>query len=370
MERLRSRRTALFLCAATAGLLAAAAAGSTAGGPFDGLPGAAPGTLPGRIVYVARVGCRLREYNLATGADRLVSDHGFCPGASPVIAPDGSAVAERASNGTITLVKADGSRLAIGSPLPRGKAPGAVVWQPAFLQNGRRIAYCAYTHTAMHTDVADTATGKRLSSVLGTCQVAFTSRGPAAVRGRTVVLGGRTIYRFPDAIPAYTTPGSGNPPSGNALAANADGSLLVVATRPVRARRTVVLQVRRPDGRRVARYTGAADISVSFQAFAPSGKSAVVWWGDILQLAPFAVSPGHFALRYHSQHSATSEEALWPVAYDRTGAYAVMPREPSGLMSPEESPIPDPVPAVVFDARTLKPLYQLPIDARAAVWAT
>jgi hypothetical protein len=327
-----------------------------------------PGTLPGRIVYVARVGCRLREYDLATGADRLLSDHGFCPGATPVIAPDGRAVAHRASNGTIVLVKADGSRMTIGNPLPHGKPPGAVVWQPTFLQNGRRLAYCAYTHTTMHTDVADTATCKRLSSVRGTCQVAFTSRGPAAVRGRAVVVGGRTIYRFPDAIPANSTPGVKNPPLGNPLAANAGGSLLAVATRPERARTSVVIQVLRPDGRRVARYTGSSDISVAFQALSPTGKSAVVWWSEILQLAPFGVSPDRFALRYHSQHSASSDEALWPVAYDPTGTYAVMPREPSGLMSPEESPLPDPVPAVVFDARTLKPLYQLPIDAQAAVW--
>jgi hypothetical protein len=365
MDRLRSRRAALFLCAAVA-LLAAAGTAATAGGPFDGLPTAAPGTLPGRIVYVARLGCRLREYDLSTGADRMLNDHSFCPDASPIIAPDGSAVAGRASNGTIVLLKANGSRLTIGKALPRGKAPGAVVWQPAFLQNGRRIAYCAYTRTAMRTDVADTATGKRIASVAGSCQIAFTSRGPAAVRGRSVVVGGRAIYRFPGAIPANTSPGSGNPPVGNPLAANADGSLLAVATRPTRA--TVVMQVLRPDGRRVARYTGSSDVALSFQAFAPTGKSAVVWWGDILQLAPFGVSRGRFALRYHSGHGADSSEVVWPAAYDPTGAYAVMARQPSPLMSGEEPP-PMPGSAVVFDAPTLKPLYELPIDAQAAVWA-
>jgi hypothetical protein len=364
MDRLRSRRAALFLCAVGAALAGAGAA-ATAGGPFDGLPTASPGTLPGRIVYVTRLGCRLRDYDLATGTDRLLGDHSFCSDATPVIAPDGSAVAGRASNGTVVLVKANGARLTIGKPLPRGKAPGAVVWQPTFLQNGRRIAYCAYTRTTMRTDVADTATGKRVASVAATCQVAFTSRGAAAVRGRTVVVGGRTIYRFPDAIAANTSPGSGNPPLGNPLAANAAGSLLAVATRP--ARTTVVVQVLRPDGRRVARYTGSSDISVSFQAFSPAGTSAVVWWGDILQLASFGVGQGRFTLRYHSGHSADSGEVVWPVAYDPTGAYAVMARQPSALMSGEEPP-PTPGSAVVFDARTLKPLYQLPVDAQAAVW--
>jgi hypothetical protein len=369
MERLRSRPTALFLCAGLGAMLAAAAAASTAAGPFDGLPTAKPGALPGRIVYVARVGCRLREYELATGTDRLLSDHTFCPGAIPVVAPDGSAVATRATNGTVLLIKADGTRLTIGSALPHGKPPGAAVPVPTFLQNGRRLAYCTGTRTAMHMDVADTATGRRLSTVQGTCQVAFTSRGPAAVRGHAVVIGGRTIYRFPDAIPANTSPGSGNPALGNTLAASPDGSLLAVVTRPSHAPGTIVVQVLRPDGRRVARSTGASRIAVSFQALAPKGTSAVVWWGDILQLAPLHVAPGRLALRYHSNGGASSESALWPVAYDPTGAYAVMPRQPSGLMSPEEPPPAQPVPAVVFDARTLKPLYGLPIDAQAAVWA-
>jgi hypothetical protein len=74
---------------------------------FDTLPLLQPGQLVGRLVYLTRKDCQLRQYDLATGEQSPLGIAGLCAsGAYPVLAPDGSRVAER--DATVALNDRDG----------------------------------------------------------------------------------------------------------------------------------------------------------------------------------------------------------------------------------------------------------------------
>src|SRR5207247_2013883 len=120
---------------------------------------------------------------------------------------------------------------------------------------------------------------------------AYTRKGLAVVRGGRVVLGSRVLYRPPRGT--RLAPGV-----GAAIASNPDGSLLAVAVR--RSRQTLELVVVDLAGRVRGRYGGSVRIPLSPQRLAPDGGSAVVWWGCILQLAPFDRADRRFKLLYGS----------------------------------------------------------------------
>jgi hypothetical protein len=332
--------------------------------PFGALPVVTPGQLLGRLRYLANADCALREYDLQTGTDVKVGSSSLCNASSwPVLSSDGQSIAARASDGQLILEHGDGSQLALGPKLPHVKAPGNFVTLPSFSSDGSHVAFCTYSRTAMRTVVADTRTGRTVSTIAGTCETAFTSRGIAYLRGTRLLLNGRTLLRLRGASPANVVDGIG--PEGNPLAANQQGTLLALATRPLQGGKlgaNVTIHILDLDGRERADYGARLPLTIGFQALAPSGRSAVLWWGDILQLAAFGSPQGSMTLRYHlDSHSGDGEREVYPSAYSPSGAYAVMPRRPFfGTREPRN--------ALILSGDGLRPLYRVPIDAQVAVW--
>lgn len=344
--------------------LGAAAPNSPAADPFADLPLIAAGQLEGRIVYVS--GCELRSFDLASASDGSLGPLTLCD-SYLVLSPEGSSVAERAPDGSIIIERPGGGQRILARAEPRGRVRGNFIEPPSYSGDGSKVLYCSYRRGSLATVVADVRTGKTVATVRGTCETVFTARGLASVVGQRVVLAGRTIFRLHRAIPANTVVGI--PPQGNPLAANLRGTLLAFAARPLRGGRLsniVVIHVLRLDGRELARYAAPVDITMSFQALALDARSAVVWWGDILQLAAFGTPTRSFTLRYQvGPHAGDGERMIFPASYSPVGNYAVMPRQQFALVG---SPPREPQPALVLSASSLKPLFRVPIDARAAEW--
>jgi hypothetical protein len=318
--------------------------------PYDLLPFAPPGALQGRIVYQTADGCEFRAYDLRSATDsRLAAAECREPG---VFSWDGRLSAARVGGGGERVRVLDiqtGRRLWLG-PRRRGQAK-AFSFPLFFSPDSTRLAYCTIVGRGVRTIVADARTGAVRGRFRGTCAVAYTRHGLAAVRGGRVVLRSRTLYRPPRGT--RLAPGV-----GTAMASNPAGSLLAVAVR--HSQRIVELVVVDLAGRVRGRYRGNVPIPLSPQRLAPGGSSAVVWWGCILQLAPFDRPSGTFGLLYGDE----SEPITYP-AYSPGGRYAVMARVATTL-APSEPPPPPPV--VVFDGRTFAPLYRLPFAASSVAW--
>src|SRR5205085_3768881 len=162
--------------------------------------------------------------------------------------------------------------VATGARLWRGPRPPdfhskAFSFPLFFSPDSRRLAYCVATRAAATTVVADARTGAVRRRVRGTCAVAHTARGIAAVRKGAVFLGTRRLF-------APRPPGRLAPGIGAAVAANPAGTLLGVAVR--RSRRVLELDVIDLAGRVRGRYRGSVRIPLSPQLLAPGGASAVV----------------------------------------------------------------------------------------------
>jgi hypothetical protein len=338
---------------AVVALVVFACAGASGAGaqqpPYDSLPFAPPGALQGRIVYQAPEGCEFHTYDLATGKDtRLGSGH--CD-YGVLFSRDGRLAAWRGLRDRVQVVDvATGTTLWLGPGSPEGRAR-AFAYPLFFSPDSRRLAYCVATRVTVTTVVADARTGAVRSRVRGTCAVAYTARGIAAVRRGAVFLGARRLF-------APRRPGRLAPGVGASVAANPSGTLLAVAVR--RSRQTLELDVIDLAGRVRGRYRGSVRIPLSPQLVAPGGASAVVWWGCILQLAPFDRARGTFRLLYGSD----AEPITFP-SYSPDGRHTVMARAQI-ILAPE--PPPAPLPVVVFDGRTFAPLYRLPFAAMAVRW--
>jgi hypothetical protein len=317
--------------------------------PDDSLPFAPPGALPGRVVYQTPKGCDFRSYDLETGKDSALGSAGCEYGV--LFSRDGKLAASRGLRDRVQVDDvATGTRLWVGPASPDSHAR-AFSYPLFFSPDSSRLAYCVATRDAVSTLVVDARTGAIHGRVRGTCAVAYTARGVASVRRGAVFLGTRRV--FAPRRPARLAPGI-----GAAIAANPAGTLLAVAVR--RSRELLELDVIDLGGRVRGRYRGSVRISLSPQLLAPSGGSAVVWWGCILQLAPFDPARGTFRLLY----GPDGRPIAYP-SYSPGGRYAIM-APPTIRFVP--SPPPAPLPAVVFDGRTFAPLYRLPFAAASVMW--
>jgi hypothetical protein len=317
--------------------------------PYDSLPFAPPGAFQGRIVYQAPGDCDFHSYDLGTGKDTRLG-RGRCD-FGVLFSRDGRLAAWRDAQNRVQAVDvATGRRLWLGPGAPKFHAK-AFSFPLFFSPDSSRLAYCVATRATVTTVVADARTGAVRGRVRGTCAVAYTARGIAAVRRGSVVLG--THRLFAPRRPSRLAPGI-----GAAIAANPAGTLLAVAVR--RSRQVIELDVIDLAGRVRGRYRGWVRIPTSPQLLAPGGASAVVWWGCILQLAPFDRARGTFRLLYGSD----AEPITYP-AYSPDGRFAVMARE-RVIVAP--APPAAPLPAVVFDGRTFAPLYRLPFAAMSVRW--
>src|SRR2546421_9394359 len=198
--------------------------------PYDSLPFAPPGALQGRIVYQAPEGCEFGSYDLATGKDtRLGSgrcDYGV------LFSRDGGLAAWRGLRDRVQVVDvATGARLWLGPGAPEGRAR-AFAYPLFFSPDSSRLAYCVAPRVTVTTVVSDARTGAVRGRVRGTCAVAYTARGIAAVRKGAVFLGARRLF-------APRQPGRLAPGVGAAVAANPAGTLLAVVVR--RSRQTLEL---------------------------------------------------------------------------------------------------------------------------------
>jgi hypothetical protein len=341
------------LGAAVAVLVALACSGASGAvaqqPPYDTLPFAPPGALPGRIVYQTPKGCSFRSYDLESGKDSALGTARCEYGV--LFSRDGELAASRGERDRVEVDDvATGKRLWLGPATPDARAR-AFSYPLFFSPDSSRLAYCvAIRGGTVSTLVVDARTGAVRSRVHGTCAVAYTARGVASARKGAVFVGTRRL--FAPRRPARLAPGV-----GAAIAANPSGTLLAVALR--RSRQTLELDVVDLAGRVRSRYHGSVRIPLSPQLLAPGGASAVVWWGCILQLAPFDPARGTFRLLY----GPDGEPISYP-SYSPDGRYAVM--APPTVYPP--SPPPPPRAAVVFDGRTFAPLYRLPFAATSVMW--
>jgi hypothetical protein len=230
------------------------------------------------------------------------------------------------------------------------------MFTPAFSSDSSKVSLCAYPRKHFLALIADTASGKVVTRVPGSCNVAFTQRGLAVLRGGKLMLRGRVLARF----------GSN---WINRIGANQAGSLLVVFQRskargsnPARFQVTVLTL----DGRVRGRFHNKLrNVPIAPIQLSPNGRSLFVWWGCIQQLVPLSSKTHRFGLRFGESGPQLSRPAFSP------GKYAVMGRTEIG-------PIPSmgqgharqlkAVDAVVLDADSFDPLYRLPFSAQFVVW--
>jgi hypothetical protein len=317
--------------------------------PYDSLPFAPPGALPGRIVYQTADGCEFHAYDLRTTTDKRLANVQCNYGV--VLSWDGRLAASRGLRDRVQVFDVgSGRRLWVGPVVPEARSR-SFSYPLFFSPDSTRLAYCVAGTGGVSTIVADAGTGTVRGRVRGTCAVAYTRRGLAVVRRGRVVLGSHVLYQPPHGT--RLAPGV-----GAAIASNPGGSLLAVALRP--SRQTLELVVVDLAGRVRGRFNGTVRIPLSPQRLAPDGRSAVVWWGCILQLAPFDRARRRFKLLYGSD----SEPITYP-AYSAGGRYAAMARVAISL-APSEPPTPPA--AVVFDGRTFAPLFRLPFAAMSIAW--
>lgn len=335
--------------------------GTEAGGEEEGpqdefasIPRAAPGELRGRIVYLTPE-CERRSYDLATGEDVLITQESCNDGTALLFSPDGRLLVRRAgSEDQYELVDEDGDRIAVGPPHPlSGRGGAEYMGWPRFSPDSRRIAVCTARNGDFEALIADTESGGILERVSGTCEVAFTAEGLAVLRDGRLSLGERVLFESSADVSAVH------------VTSDRGGTLLAVTTRlgPEGADSPEVeIAVVSLDGEILSRQRRTIPIRFSLVELGPTGRSALAWWGCILQLVPFA--DGQFGLLFGESGSPISGTAFSP-----DGEYAVMGRVdfspiPSGGPVPERRALD----AVVFDAEAFAPHSRLPISAQVVAW--
>lgn len=300
--------------------------------------------------------CERRSYDLATGEDALIGEERCDDATALLFSPDGRFLVRRAgSEDQYELVAEDGRRIALGPPHPLSGGVGAeyMGW-PRFSPDSQRIAVCTARNGALEALIAETESGTVLERVPGTCEVAFTTEGLAVLRDGRVALGDRVLFESSADVSAVH------------VASNRGGRLLAVTTRvgpegPDSPQvEVVVLSL---DGEILSRQRRSIPIRFSLVELGPTGRSALAWWGCILQLAPFG--DGEFELLFGESGLPIAETAFSP-----DGASAVMGRVDSSPI-PSGGPIPErrALDAIVFDAESFAPRLRLPISAEVVAWA-
>src|SRR5439155_7934699 len=153
-ERARDRREAgchtvgvSRFGAAVAVLVALACSGASGAvaqqPPYDSLPFAPPGALPGRVVYQTPKGCDFRSYDLETGKDSALGSAGCEYGV--LFSHDGTLAASRGRRDRVQVDDvATGARLWIG-PATREQHAKAFSYPLFFSPDSSRLAYCVAT---------------------------------------------------------------------------------------------------------------------------------------------------------------------------------------------------------------------------------
>jgi hypothetical protein len=330
--------------------------------PFDALPLLQPGQLSGHLVYLTRKDCQARSFDLSTLSDTAVSQGTLCPDSvGSVLSPNGRLLAFRvtgqADAGKVAVVPTVGGRtLKIGPPLAGRRLSSGFQNLPLFSPDSRRVAFCSVASGRLVTLVADTRTGRTVARFWDTCEAAFTSRGLAVARGTRLLIQGRTAAIVRDGVFATGI--------GSAIATNPAGTLLAIVVRPTGNASRLELRLYRMTGREIGLFTATVSIPTSVYSLSPSGASAVVWWGCILQLVSLDVHTKTFRL-----HSGSSGEVVSFPAFSPDGKDAAMPRVlpflPPGMSNEQPAPPPG---LVILDGHSFKGLYRVPIDAASAVW--
>lgn len=343
--------------------------------PFDGLSTPERGQLSGRIYYIAynEPECSLHVYDPATGGDEplgvVTKNCAYLRGFT--VSPDGTRIAWRGEQDEIVLLEL-ATRTArvlhaprkLGEQYLHGATPG-----PLFSPDSRSLGWCAGEGERAEFVVADVLTGQPVSRGSPGCRAAFTSAGLAELRQGRVFLAGRPLELAP---PPGTLQVETKVPYQ--LVASADGSHIALVSHGVPAGQskvTGVIDVYEPSGAPVARFVQEGDLGIdgmtlrfAIERLSPVARSATVWWGCIMQLAPLAAGE-RFALLFGEY------VALGQLAYSPDGRYAVMARE-------DHAPIPSGggevdlsernADAVVLDGETFEPRFSLPIHARNLSW--
>jgi hypothetical protein len=255
----------------------------------------------------------------------------------------------------LVLVHPDGQRVHLGALARfdlRGY-PRPVLFSP----DSTRVAGCKDVRGREHTFVADVASGRILERHFGSCEFAFTDRGLAIIRGGRVVLRGRVLF---EARRSFRDTRLGLPLD---LAANMAGTRLAVTTRDyVRNGNAdeVAVNVIDLQGRVLGRYRKRVPILLDPLLLGPQGRSMLVSWGDIYQLARLDAASHTFALLF-----GVSGPAVTRAVFSPSGRFAAMAQSAAGAL---RAPRPK-LNAVVLDGRTFKPLYQLPVAVhRVVTW--
>lgn len=343
---------------------------------FSRAPLAAPGELAGRLFYVPydKPGCELHVYDLASGEDRQVGSVGAeCTSLWGFTAsPDGSRIAWRDSNSEIVIDDLNGGviRLPAASNEMRDEDLGAT-FGPAFSPDSRYLSYCARgANDAFAFRVADVRDGHTVAELAGTCRAVLTAKGLAELRGGDVLLDGQPLELGEEQGPALAKLEPpyqiATDPSGTRIA------LLGHGMAQGKRKATAVVDAYDLDGNPLGRSVleGSLvreDITLWFGIvrLAPSARSALVMWGCILQLAPFATE-ARFPLLY-----GEDGPALGFLDYSPDGRFGVLGRRDyqplaSGGGAQEAVPALD---AVVLDADTLAPRYRVPVHSEFIAWS-
>jgi WD40 repeat protein len=342
---------------------------------LDDLPVAQPGQLSGRLYYVPYdpASCELHVYDLASGEDQSLGAissgcenflFGFTASA------DGTHVAwldsykhllVRDETGRVLQIPADWAGIGEGEE-------GAAIW-PAFSADSRHVAFCSRNNGRPTYSVADVGTGEIVGEIVGMCRAALTSAGVAVLHNGSVMLGDRPLELDPQSGPELASLDA-----PYQIASTSDGTRIALLAHGVpkgQQQVTAVVDSYDLEGHALGRYVlsgtlGREDITLMFSIgrLSPTALSAVVWWGCILQLAPFA-SRARFPLLF-----GEDGEEVGQIAYSPDGRFAVMGRRDHtpismGGETTERPPAPD---AVVFDGETFAPLYRVPIHSEAVAW--